>query len=165
MLVQKQPNRWSCLPTSFAAILGIEVEGFIRHLGHDGSEILWPMLKEPACRRGFHIQECIDVMDRCDYSVTPFEAIPQHVPAFTVPAIPILFGGSEEAAMEHFRKIIYRTTGVITGISLNGHAVAYDQGVICDPNGHVYQYSLRACESRGFIGTCAWSIQKCTTMN
>lgn len=157
MLIQKQPNNWSCLPAAFAIAIDMDVLDFIRHIGHDGSEIVWPMLKEPACRRGYHIQECLSVLYRAGFTATPFEAIPQHIPAFTVPAIPILFGGSEEAAMQRFTKIIQQTKGVITGTSLVGHAVAYDNGLIYDCS--VYAYSPQACEARGFIGTCAWSIK------
>ena len=57
MKIQKQPNRWSCLPTSFAMILDVDVNELIRKIGHDGSEILWPNLEEPYCRRAFHIEE------------------------------------------------------------------------------------------------------------
>lgn len=152
-------NNWSCLPAAFALAIGMDVHEFIKHIGHDGSKIVWPMLKEPACRRGFHTQECLSILYRAGFTATPFEAIPQHVPAFTVPAIPILFGGSEETAMKRFSDIIHLTKGVITGTSLVGHAVAYERGIVYEPRGACYAYSPQACESRGFIGTCAWSIK------
>lgn len=59
MLIQKQLNNWSCLPTAFAIILNKPATKIIEAIGHDGSEILWPELGEPECRKGFHIQECI----------------------------------------------------------------------------------------------------------
>ncbi len=158
MLYQRQPNHWSCLPTAFAISLDVAVLDFIRHIGHDGSEIIWPTLTEPSSRRGFHIQECLDLLYRLGRTAMPFEAIPTHTPAFTVPSVPVLFGGSEQSAMERFKRIVYQTHGVITGISLVGHAVAYDHGTICDPNGDIYHYSPEICEAKGFICTCAWSI-------
>ena len=57
------------------------------------------------------------------------------------------------------------TRGVLTGtgeapVQL-AHAVAYDQGVICDPtSGLAYAYSLDECEKRGFYGSIAWRIDR-----
>jgi hypothetical protein len=36
-LLQKQPNEWSCLPTSLAMLVGLPVEDIIPKYGHDGS--------------------------------------------------------------------------------------------------------------------------------
>jgi hypothetical protein len=150
-------NNWSCLPTAFAIVLGIDVADFIKHIGHDGSEIIWPTLKDPMRRRGFHVQECIDAASRGGCAVTPFEMFPRHAPAFTVPSYTIVYGGSEEAAMARFRRIVERTRGVITGhTNAAGHAVAYERGTIFDPRGPVYPYRL--CEKYGFTPICAWSI-------
>lgn len=55
------PNHWSCIPTSFAMVFGIPVQKIFDKLGHDGSEILFPELPEPYCRRSFHVQEMVDV--------------------------------------------------------------------------------------------------------
>jgi hypothetical protein len=133
------------------------VDEFILHIGHDGSEIIWPTLKEPARRRGFHIQECIDVVSRAGYAVTPFEMFPCHTPAFTVPSYTIVFGGSEDAAYERFAEIVQRTRGVITGQgNVVGHAVAYQRGVIVDPSRGVYDF--KHCGQHGFTPITAWSI-------
>ncbi len=61
MELLKQPNRWSCLPTAMAMITDQSVDMIINQIGHDGSEILWPDLPEPRCRRSFHIQEMVDI--------------------------------------------------------------------------------------------------------
>jgi len=60
MLKQKQPNGWSCLPTSFAMCLDISVEDIFNWLEHDGSQIVFPERVEPFNRRAFHPQELID---------------------------------------------------------------------------------------------------------
>jgi hypothetical protein len=155
MHLQRQPNHWSCVPTAFAMALNVRVSEFIAHIGHDGSQIIWPTLKEPHCRRGFHVQECIDIAFRAGFSVTPIEAIPSHAPAEPVPAFEIVCGGSEKTALERFARIVLHHRGVLTGYS---HAVAFDHGVICDPCGHVYHY--HESERRGFIGICAWIIER-----
>jgi hypothetical protein len=138
-------------------VLNVSVHDFIRHIGHDGSEISWPSLPEPACRRGFHIQECIELVDRLGFTVTPFEMLPRHAPAFVVPALTIYYGGSEQTAFERIAAIVKRGQGVITGHNNTiGHAVAYDHGIIYDPNGSWYKYG--ECEKHNFIGYCAWEI-------
>jgi len=64
MLIQRQPNRWSCFPTAFAMLMDIEVKELIEVIGHDGSEIIFPDLPEPYRRRGFDYTEtmiaCLD---------------------------------------------------------------------------------------------------------
>jgi hypothetical protein len=159
MRLQRQPNRWSCLPTAFAMALDIPVKEFLHRVGHDGSRIAFPTESEPACRRGFHVQECIDVAVRLGYGVTPIELFPRHAPSLTVPPITITFG-NELSNERRFARFIDAGRGVITGLSRNhGHAVAYERGDIYDPAGHVYRYSLFTCESHGFIGNCLWNVQ------
>lgn len=160
---QFQPNQWSCLPTAFAIALDMPVDEFLRYLSHNGSEIIWPQLSEPGCRRGFHIQECIRVLDRLGYTVTPFEAVPCHAPSMDLPPYRLLFGGSELAALKQFEIIINSSFGVLTGLSRVGHAVAYERGTVCDPslpivNG-IYRYSSEECLKHTFIPLCAWSIK------
>lgn len=73
---QRQPNRWSCVPTAFAMVINMDVAEMLDRIGHDGSEILYPDLEEPSCRRSFHPQECLQVLDSCGYAATPLEALP-----------------------------------------------------------------------------------------
>ena len=76
MAFVKQPNMWSCLPTSFANMLGYDPIRFIREIGHDGSEIVNDKA-EPYCRRSFHPEECIRAALRlagayiCTYEAYP----------------------------------------------------------------------------------------------
>lgn len=40
-------------------VMGRPVKDLISKIGHDGSEIRWPDLPEPKCRRAFHPQEVL----------------------------------------------------------------------------------------------------------
>lgn len=44
---------------AFANLLDSDVQEVFDFIGHDGSEIIWPLLPEPLCRRSFHIQEIL----------------------------------------------------------------------------------------------------------
>jgi hypothetical protein len=159
MRLQRQPNRWSCLPTAFAMALDVPVEEFLRRIGHDGSDIAFPAEPEPMCRRGFHIQECIEVALKLGYSVTPIELFPRHAPSLSIPPLTIFFGDERTVNVERFAHFIDSGLGVITGYGRNCcHAVAYDHGSIYDPNGSEYRFSLTNCEMHGFIGICAWNV-------
>lgn len=59
--MNKQPNAWSCTVTALSYLLKAEVESLIKEIGHDGSMIWRPEKKDPLSRRGFHIQELLDV--------------------------------------------------------------------------------------------------------
>src|SRR4051812_22249881 len=60
-------------------VLDLPLETIVKILGHDGSEKYWPEYPEPRCRRGFHIQEMIDLCFSLGKSVTPFQAYPTSV--------------------------------------------------------------------------------------
>ena len=136
-------NRWSCLPTAFARALGISLDEMIERIGHDGSRIVWPDLPEPGCRRGFHIQECIEVARLMGMSVMPVELYPRHAPTLDVEPITVLYADN----VLRFNDFIKSTKGVLTGSTQRyEHAVAYDHGSYDGgPN---------------FIPTCAWSIHE-----
>lgn len=68
-----QSDAWSCLPTSFAMVLGIEPKTIYEMIGHDGSEIIHPQLKDPYRRRSFHIQEMINVCLKLGVIPTPLD--------------------------------------------------------------------------------------------
>lgn len=55
-----QPNIWSCLPTAFSMVLDVLPRDVIEWCGHDGSEIVWPHLRDPLRRRAFCLQEMTD---------------------------------------------------------------------------------------------------------
>lgn len=125
------PNRWSCLPASFAMALGISFSEMIARIGHDGSEIIWPELPEPQRRRTFHIQECLAVCLRLGLGTVEIQMGPCLTPdgkvVYEVPC-PV-----------DFRKLMSISIGVMLGRGRQmGHAVAWDGKSIYDPAGWIY---------------------------
>lgn len=57
-----QPTPWSCLPAATAVVVGCKVEEIFSYLGHDGSEIWFPLEAEPYNHRCFHVQEIADYL-------------------------------------------------------------------------------------------------------
>lgn len=136
MKLQLQPNRWSCLPTSFAMALDVQLSTVLAIIGHDGSEIIsqWSDYREPYNRRSFHLQELIMVANRFKYTVTQFSPKPisytldpNH--AYEVPM-------TQSYTDEVERKIMY-SRGVVLGQQQNHtpHAMAVEFGVAFDPSG------------------------------
>lgn len=128
---QKSPNRWSCLPTSFAMVLNQPVEQLIEQLGHDGSSICWPNQPEPLCRRGFHIQELTDYMFKQGMYVIPFQACPTYRPVDSesiVEAQTKLTPTQRMAMAMAYEAVIIGQTN--TGAS---HAIAWNGKKVFDP--------------------------------
>ena len=146
-------------------VLDIPVADFFGLIGHDGSQIAFPVLPDPMARRGLHIQECIAACVRLGYAVTPIELFPVIRPTLANGHAPhkedlvVLFGEDELANWKRFEQTIKTSTGVLEGIGRRClHAVAYDRGTIFDPDGDQYAYSHPACESRGFHPRRAWRV-------
>lgn len=140
MILQRSPNRWSCLASSFAMALDVPIDSLIKMVGHDGSEIVWPELPEPTRRRGHHVQEMIYAAYCLGFSVTPFEAFPTSLGragtnSFTVPMI--------LQAEERMPRIMKGAVGVVTGENprRRPHAVAWDGHTLFDPGGLDYGIS------------------------
>ncbi len=135
MFLQKQPNRWSCMPTAFAMVLGVKVEQFIKWIGHDGSEIMWPGMPEPYCRRGFHPQEFQKPCNKLDYVVIEIEASPKLQDPQNPTNFHQVFTSEQEKtrldlAMRH-------QEGVVTGYyaaSRKRHALAWSGTKFYDPS-------------------------------
>lgn len=66
--IQKQPSKFSCLPTAFAIIMGIPVTNIIDGIGHDDA-------------RGFHVQECLSFALMVGWAFSPHELEPMVEPA------------------------------------------------------------------------------------
>lgn len=141
-------------------VLDISAADFFGLVGHDGSQIAFPMLPDPMARRGLHVQECIAACMKLGYAVTPVELFP--VIRATPPHdqnVVVLFGDDEAANWQRFEQVIQTSVGVLEGVGRRcRHAVAYDCGVVFDPDGCQYPYSRTACESRGFVTRCAWQV-------
>jgi hypothetical protein len=138
MKLQKQPNLWSCLPTSFAMAMNMEVEKLIQLIGHDGSEILFPDLEDPNGRKNFSPHEIILVALKLKYYVTsiPQEGILVYASNDDLIHHEELYKLSEEDLFT----IMSTNSGVLTGENYHGrrHAVAWDGHMIHDPNGYKY---------------------------
>lgn len=130
MILQKQPNNWSCLPTAFAMILELPVEHLITLIGHDGSEIKYPQLKEPFCRRSFSPHEFFHILLELGYACTPI--LKEYE-----------LGADEEVqcrTSEFMDNMLRTYSGVICGVTSRGnrHSVAWDRRMIFDPTGIKY---------------------------
>jgi len=99
----------------------------IKAIGHDGSEVKWPHLVEPNCRRGFHPQELIYLGDRFGFITTTFEPL----------AVLESPGGNDPIVIElPFEKVLKESNGVLTGeINNQRHAIAWVDGKVLDPSG------------------------------
>lgn len=140
-----QKNRWSCVVTSFAMVLDVPVLSILEIVKHDGSEIYWPELPEPNCRRGFHIQEMIDVCYLLGALVTPFQARPTSISAgANFLRIPQTFVSPEERITRALTK-----KGILIGETLDGqkHAVAWDGERVFDPAGGISDIALFQIET------------------
>jgi len=160
MRLQTKPNPWSCIGTAFAMVLDIPSADLFGLVGHDGSEISFPALPDPMARRGLHIQECITASLKLGYAVTPVELFPViRSTAAGEDNIVVLFGDDDSANWKRFAQTIKTSTGVLEGIGRRClHAVAYDHGMLFDPDGDQYVYSRPACESREFHPRRAWRV-------
>lgn len=134
MELQRQPNRWSCLPTAFAMCFDIPVTEVIIALKHDGSAIIRSDKPEPYKRRGFHPQELILYGLQKRFAVIPIDILGLALTdGETITPI--------EQDIDEMNRIINSHIGVMTGYTkpeYKPHAVAWDGDTIYDPNGTFY---------------------------
>jgi hypothetical protein len=131
--------------------LDLSVGEMLERIGHDGSNIMWPDLPEPRCRRGFHTQECIRVALLLGKSVTPVEYEARLAPGDVEPLVVY--------QREYFHKLLNTSLGVVTGVvghngSAKGHAMAYCQSFVADPTTGIVTCGL----PDGFRPTCLWVV-------
>lgn len=127
LILQRQPNLWSCFPTSFAIILDVPIERIIEELGHDGSEIIRPNKLEPYCYRGFHPQEFTKLCLNYGQALINFDVEPLNYNGETIIKM--------SSDLEYILKLMTHNVGVIGGYFKPGrlHAVAWDGRYILDP--------------------------------
>lgn len=137
MKIIKQQNRWSCSPCAFAMVLEESYETIVAEVGHDGSEIWWPELREPLRRRGFHLQEFFPSCLHREYAPVIIETMPASIP----------FGYPNQAreidVNIDLNDMMSQYCGVLQGIGIKGifHSVAWDTITIYDPNGTIYRHN------------------------
>lgn len=132
--------------------LNTPVNQLIERLGHDGSEVVFPELPEPARRRGFHSQELIHLAWEVGCTVTPIELFPIIAPSEGYGSVPVFYGGDSDSNWDYFNAIIADTEGVLEGVGKAcRHAVFYTRGMIYDPDGlPIYGFSKESCAQRDF---------------
>ena len=120
-------NSWSCIISAAAMVLDKHPDVIEECIGHDGSEIIFPEMRDPARRRGFHVQEIIDCAHVYGYAVTPIEALPISTPDM-VHMYEVKFRKAR------FKCYLRSNIGIVTGRTrLWGHAVAWDRQRAFDP--------------------------------
>ena len=112
-----QPNRWTCLPTSFAMVLDVPFDLLLQDLGHDGSAIIDSSKPEPYNRQGFAPEEFVRVCYKYGYWCVPVYD-----------------------NVEWIDFMLKTYTGVVCGELTPGcpHAMAWDRISLYDPKGFVY---------------------------
>jgi len=139
--------------------LDMPVASLIERLGHDGGEIIFPDLPEPANRRGHNIYELIQVAVDLGYAVTPIPLRAAITPA-NDPQRQVIIGTDVEN-WSRFTRHLRSSQGVIEcfGPRLY-HLLAYEQGHIFDPDGKQFSYSREACERRNLYAYCLWRVSR-----
>jgi len=157
MDLQHHSESWMCMPLAFAMVLDMPVADLLTIIGHDGSEVLFPSLPEPLCRRCFHIQEFIQVALLRGLAVTPVELFPVLQPTEVGPFHKTVLYADNN--WRRFEVTIQNSKGIIDGTGAHlRHTVAYDHGRIYDPRAAIYDYSRLACEAHQFYTRCAWRL-------
>lgn len=128
VLIQRQPSKWSCLPTAFAMVMNLDVAQVIAELGHDDAAGFHPFeLTSWALRRGWAFVLFAEpsfggyVCGACGLDTRPDDVAISRVPSM--------------------REAIELYPGVLTGYGASGqyHAVAWDGERVHDPNYTVYE--------------------------
>lgn len=175
MRLQKSPERGLCIVAAFAMVFDEPADQLLTELGDKWKTLAFEGLPVPYCWRGVHTQELILLALKRRLAVTPIELFPQVAPPqFTQPSsnrsyneVVVFHGETEDANWAIFNNVILNQRGVVKGLLAprhipfrRGHAVAFENGVIFDPDGEAYQYSVAACEQHNFYPHCAYRIDQ-----
>lgn len=176
MIRQQSPERGLCLVTSFAMALDVPVATLLADIGDRWKALAFPGLPVPYCYRGIHVQELIQIALRRRLAVTPIELFPQVAPpqsthprTFTPYSnVPVFYGRIEDDNWTVFNEVILHHRGVVTGVLAplglhrlqRGHAMAFENGVLFDPDCEAYLYSQQGCENHHFYPNCAYRFDQ-----
>jgi hypothetical protein len=140
-----------CTVLSVATVLGEPADDLVAELGHDGEAF------GTVERRGYHIQELIDLFLKRGFACTPIEVMP-----VSADAQGRHWRGhrlDDRDLQNRFRDTLVETRGVIEGDYLGRpHMVAYDHGRIHDPKG--FDYRVADMGTYNFTPFCAWRIDR-----
>lgn len=120
MILQRQPNRFTCLITACAMVLDVDVAQLIEEVGHDGS----------GEQLGHHPQELLALVEARHKALTVYELIPYSrigenlTPIWNLPT-----------CHKRFLYLLRVHECVMTGLDPNGqlHAWAWDRKRVFDP--------------------------------
>jgi hypothetical protein len=127
------PNQWSCMPTALAMVLDCSVEQVIEAVGHDGSEIIRPALREPLCRRAFHLIDLQLAAYQMGYDLILIENNPYTIRDEELIYLP------DEPYTSFLMTCMERYRGVVTGIlNEKPHALAWDREKLLCTSGLIY---------------------------
>ncbi len=127
MLIQYQPNKFSCISTAFAMVLEIPIDVVLKELGHTGEELI-----SEFQHRGLHITELTYFCFKRGFYVIEFQTICHFMNEKKE-----IF---DMSSPYNINEVIHLNQGVLTGTTPSGkvHAVAWDGMQIFDPNGTIY---------------------------
>lgn len=125
----------NCILMAFSKVTNLTTDELIRLLGHDGSEIIFPDLPEPLCRRGFDPREFIFPLYLKGMSVIQIDAFIQR------------FVNEKMYQIDNRTNMFFAmkgNNGVLTGINQRGnyHAIAWINDQIHDMDGSIYGLGL-----------------------
>lgn len=133
MQLIRSPNQWSCTACAFAMVCNLTLDEVLLGVGYDGSEVLFPDLPEPLCRKGFPFPDCIRLCLYRGLSVTPVDLEPECTP-----------DGIHYFKLDHkefVQRMLEKYQGVIQGKGNKVlHAVAWDRKQIYDPSIGIYDF-------------------------
>jgi len=147
------PNKWSCMPTSLSNVIGMPVLDFIEKIGHDGSSFPYPGSDR---RRGFCMEECLDVLSDLGYAATPILFDPWAIQAEGEPGFRLY-----EDGFQRVRHHMNNSDGVLVGVlDDRGHCVSWFEGLIHDPRGCGRVYPAHEMGANGFEPHTFYKIQR-----
>jgi hypothetical protein len=122
-------------------------------IGHDGSEMWWPELKEPHCRRGFHTQELTDAALKVGIALLEIDANPYITPIGDTLCKPVF---DMESCNLRLIALMDRYHGLLLGDRLNGrgtHMLAWDhlEQLSYDPDGGIQSINELGLSIRSFF--------------
>lgn len=126
----KKAHQAQCMLYAFAMAFDVNPQDIIRHLRHDGTEVIWPDLPPPKCYRGFHIAEMYHFAMMNDYAIyeLPREVITGHDDQHT-----------KEVKIHDYLNYARAYKGVLL---TENHAYAYDGWNVIDPDTGESHHSL-----------------------
>lgn len=161
---QRKPNSWSCSITALAMALHLSVEEVVKEAGHDGSEVIFPHLDEPMCRRGFHPQELVRIAWHHGFAMTPIELFPRSMSNDGTHSH-FVWWQDDSFVQARFQKIVKRSFGVMEGRNVKCHHAVYNHyGQIWETDNYrlKYDFSSTNCEERGFYPQRLWVFTRHT---